>query len=324
MLGFFRRCYMPSMVNQITYPHSPLIKTLQSLSMLDSGLPHSRFVATVGQFIDFSEAFSLADFLGKVPNIAPKIAPKIASTKTPTINPPTSEESTTIQANAAEKAQADYLQVRGEVLALIMGSFVSEKEQANNDSANSPSNTEPQAFTAVPSALRVPQIGDDGFNAADNGLSAYLRFYQLYQSEMESRILPLHKRIRQQLTQQSSSLAQLAALDAKLGDILTSYSRKSLRAITTLLSQRFHYLGFDGVDSQTETNQTQTNEIQSKHLENTTSNSDNAHLNNHLQPFLNEVKSIMLAELDTRLQPTLGLIEALSIELSVKKEEENT
>ena len=100
---------MPSTVTHTTYPHSPLIKTLQSLSVLDSRLPHSRFVATVGQFIDFSEAFSLSVFLDKAPKIK---APKI---KAPAITAPNDQGNAC--ESASEKAKTHFLHARGELLA---------------------------------------------------------------------------------------------------------------------------------------------------------------------------------------------------------------
>jgi hypothetical protein len=308
---------MPSTVTHTTYPHSPLIKTLQSLSVLDSPLLHSRFVATVGQFIDFSEAFSLSVFLDKAPKI-----------NVPAIKAPSDQASAC--ESAAEKAKTHFLHVRGELMALIVRSFALEHSSVEKKSAES--NAEKMdhpPFAQRSSALRLPQAGDEGFNPNDDGLSAFLRFYSLYQSEMESRVLHLHTRIRRQLTSQSSGLAQLAALDGKLGEILTAYSRKALRVIPTLLTTRFHYLHTQYVDRQQPSTKTSTpaTEDESVHAgshagsrveKNVEKNTDKA-----VNAFLREMQSLLLAELDCRLQPSLGLIEALCSEFPEedKKEE---
>lgn len=268
---------MPPKSLSITHPSSPLIKTLQSLSVLDSALPHSRFVATVGQFIDFSEAFTLAGFLGVN---AGKVGTPLDIVSSDTDASGGGNSKTT-------QAQTRYLTARGEMMAFIVASFPTANTQDQRSGG-----------------LRLPRVGDDNFNEDDRGLSAYLRFYRLQQSEMEARILQLHTRIRRDLTAQSSSLAQLAALDGKLNEILSSYSRQALAVIPSLLRKRFHYLSNESQGISTLEQETGQEAItESDHV---------------LLAFLREMQTVLLAELDIRLQPTLGLIEALAIE-----EEEN-
>ena len=300
---------MPSTVTHTTYPHSPLIKTLQSLSVLDSRLPHSRFVATVGQFIDFSEAFSLSVFLDKAPKIK---APKI---KAPAITAPNDQGNAC--ESASEKAKTHFLHARGELLALIIRSFALEHSSVERSSIENDS----PPYAQRSSALRLPQVGDEGFNPNDDGLSAYLRFYSLYQSEMESRVLQLHTRVRRQLASQSSDLAQLAALDGKLGEILASYSRKALRVIPSLLTKRFHYLHSQYVDNQPPLTKMITEDEDSQLEQNVEKNVEKS-ADKAINAFLREMQSLLLAELDCRLQPTLGLIEALCSELPEKDQKE--
>ena len=265
---------MPPKSVSIAHPRSSLIKTLLSLSVLDSTLPHSRFVATVGQFIDFSEAFNLADFLGKVPAIAANNSDAgLAGTdRTETIS----------------DAQSRLLNTRGEMMLLIMASFNTPESASRTATSKT---TASKAMSKRSSSMRLPRVGDANFNEGDQGLSAYLRFYTLQQSEMESRIVQLHTRIRRDLTAQSSPLAQLAALDGKLNEVLASYSRKALGVIPSLLRKRFHYLFNERLFNESEA----------------------------LAAFLREMQTVLLAELEIRLQPTLGLIEALATE-----EEEET
>ena len=312
---------MPSTATHTTYPHSPLVKTLQSLSVLDSRLPHSRFVATVGQFIDFSEAFSLSVFLDKTPKIkAPNDPANACDNAGDSLGDSVGE-------SAEEKAKAYYLQARGEVMTLIVRSFAFEHSSVERPSAEGGSTEggstkgDSPPFAQRSSALRLPQAGDEGFNPNDDGLSAYLRFYSLYQSEMESRVLQLHTRIRRQLTSQSSGLAQLAALDGKLGEILTAYSRKALRVIPVLLTKRFHYLHSQYSETISKDDSLLVERSADKNVNrNADKNPDKA-----IHDFLREMQCLLLAELDCRLQPTLGLIDALCSEFPEQdKKEEQT
>ncbi|EGG94459.1 hypothetical protein IMCC1989_2760 [gamma proteobacterium IMCC1989] len=313
---------MPSTATHTTYPHSPLVKTLQSLSVLDSRLPHSRFVATVGQFIDFSEAFSLSVFLDKTPKIKAPNDPANAGDS--------------VGESVAEKAKAHYLQARGEVMTLIVRSFAFEHSSVERSSAEGGStkgvsteggSTEGGSppFAQRSSALRLPQAGDEGFNPNDDGLSAYLRFYSLYQSEMESRVLQLHTRIRRQLTSQSSGLAQLAALDGKLGEVLTAYSRKALRVIPVLLTKRFHYLHSQYSETISKDDSLLVEKGAGKSINRNRNRNADKNPGKAIHDFLREMQCLLLAELDCRLQPTLGLIDALCSEFPEQdKKEEQT
>jgi len=284
--------------------------------VLDSRLPHSRFVATVGQFIDFSEAFSLSVFLDKTPKIkAPNDPANACDNAGDSLGDSVGE-------SVAEKAKAHYLQARGEVMTLIVRSFAFEHSSVERPSAEGGSTKgDSPSFSQRSSALRLPQAGDEGFNPNDDGLSAYLRFYSLYQSEMESRVLQLHTRIRRQLTSQSSGLAQLAALDGKLGEILTAYSRKALRVIPVLLTKRFHYLHSQYSETISKDDSLLVEKSADKNVNrNADKNPDKA-----IHDFLREMQCLLLAELDCRLQPTLGLIDALCSEFPEKdKKEEQT
>ncbi|MGS2718288.1 DUF3348 family protein [Eionea flava] len=126
---------------------------------------------------------------------------------------------------------------------------------------------------------------------AEASLKVHQRFYSLQQSEMESRVLTLHRQICRQLTRYSPQLAQLVALDNKLAEILASHSRKAFGAIGHLMTKRF-------------------DEVLSR-LPDATLDAET------LSTFIAEMKMLLLAELDIRLHPTLGLVEAL-----IKEEEQ--
>jgi hypothetical protein len=290
-----------SVSTTIARPSAPLIKALESLSVLDSTLPHSRFVATVGQFIDFSEAFNLADFLARVPAITANSVGGAGIGGTDTVS----------------KAQTHFLTARGEMMSFIMASFATSEMAMSSTPSN-----------ATASTMRLPRVGDANVNEGDQGVSAYLRFYALQQSEMESRIVQLQTRIRRELTAVSSPLAQLAALDGKLNEVLASYSRKALAVIPSLLRKRFHYL-FNECPPVSQVT------LQEKHHERSPKKNqtkrdatlktlpetppENAY---PLPAFLREMQTVLLAELDIRLQPTQGLIEALAIEIETEEEDQ--
>jgi Protein of unknown function (DUF3348) len=109
----------------------------------------------------------------------------------------------------------------------------------------------------------------------------YRRYYLTQQRDMEQKVGPLRARLREALTQASPRLAQLAALDAALDGILSEREGKLLSALAQLLKKRF------------------------------------AHLRQSLPPaawlaqFGQELQTVLLAELDLRLQPAVGLLEAL-------------
>ncbi len=239
---------------------SPLIQRLHELSVLDDRLPHSRFVATVGKFIDFSEAIPLSEFLSELRHAAVSHGSHCHSA---------SDNNT-----GAAGAKAHYIRARGDMMAFIVQSFITED---------------------CPVSLRLPLVSDATYTHEDQGLGSYQRFYALHQREMESSVAKLQASVRGYLSANSPSLAQLVALESRLSEILTVYSRKALAVIPSLLAKRFHYLYFDPPQSVAGGGE-----------------------GSVLQTFLLEMQSVLLAELDSRLQPTLGLIEAL-----VKKEEES-
>ena len=146
-----------------------------------------------------------------------------------------------------------------------------------------------QTFTASHQDLpfRLPQATDHSFSQEDGGLSSYQRFYELHQSEMDIGVGRLLKDIRQSLSACSPKLARLVELDMALNTVLAPYSRKLLSAVPRLLAKRFRQLYtspfIDGGDIDTSL-------------------------------FVTEMRTVLLAELDIRLQPALGLMEALSIE----------
>jgi hypothetical protein len=130
----------------------------------------------------------------------------------------------------------------------------------------------------------------------------YKRYYIAHQREMELKIKPLRAKVRAAVAGLSSTLKQLATLDAALDGILVEREAMLLAKVPTLLERRFKQLRRSHQDAMT-----------SSGLE------DNADL--WMQPggwltrFGQEMQSVLMAELDLRMQPTVGLMEALDNEI---------
>ena len=129
----------------------------------------------------------------------------------------------------------------------------------------------------------------------------YRRFYSAQQGEMDVAIRPWRNKARRALTQAGGKLGQLASLDAALDKILSARERQLLATVPALLERRFALLASAHRQRVAETGQPD----------------DPARWGapgGWLADFGKELAMVLLAELDLRLQPTVGLIEALSNE----------
>ena len=125
----------------------------------------------------------------------------------------------------------------------------------------------------------------------------YRRFYSAHQREMEASLGPLRARVRAVLAQKTPALRQLAALDASLDIILCERESKLLGKVASLLQKRFMYLLRAHQQTLVDAGQTDKPELWTKP-------------GAWLARFCHELQTVLLAELDLRLQPTLGLLEA--------------
>lgn len=131
----------------------------------------------------------------------------------------------------------------------------------------------------------------------------YRRFYMAQQRDMELATGPLRAKARDVLARTSSALRTLAVLDSALDVILNERENKLLATVPGLLEKRFSQLL-----------QEHQNRLESAGL------TDNPaywmHAGGWLARFRTDLQTVLLAELDLRLQPTVGLIEALNHETS--------
>jgi hypothetical protein len=127
-----------------------------------------------------------------------------------------------------------------------------------------------------PSRIRWPEpVGEEAVP-----VEAYGKFYAANQREMEARVRGLQERVRDVLTGARPELAQLVSLESALGNAFQARARRLYAAIPAIVSRHLEQLRDAGVDA------------------------PEARLRD-------EVQTLLLAEVEARLLPVQGLIEAL-------------
>ena len=157
------------------------------------------------------------------------------------------------------------------------------------------------AASCSPQASKWPTLAAAADLDPAAAYAPYRRFYSAQQGEMEVAIRPWRNKARQALAQAGSKLGQLASLDAALDKILSARERQLLATVPALLERRFALLAGAHRQRLAETGQPD---------DPTRWGAPGG----WLADFGKELTMVLLAELDLRLQPTVGLIEALSNE----------
>lgn len=135
----------------------------------------------------------------------------------------------------------------------------------------------------------------------------YLRFYLALQRDMAANILKLRVTAREALAGASREHQTLAALDAAFAGFMQDHERKCLARVPLLLEQRFTELR-------------QNHLAQLADLKHDDEPSDWMQPGQWLAVFCQEMQCMLLAELELRLQPVLGLLDALNNETPEGKE----
>jgi len=136
----------------------------------------------------------------------------------------------------------------------------------------------------------------------------YRRFHAAHQRQMETVIRTLRSQVRGQVAK-SPALQQLAALDAEFENILHDREAVLLAKVAKLLEKRFAQALKQHIKKQAD--------IGAGADPNTAAADAGATTVKPwawLLPLRQELRTALLAELDTRLQPTLGLLEAFNQE----------
>ena len=138
----------------------------------------------------------------------------------------------------------------------------------------------------------------------------YHRFYSSHQRQFESKIQSLQLKARDALTGASAELAQLAALDAAVRDTLSGHTRKQLAVVPRLLGKRFDFLLQEHRQLQAESSPEGSEDPPEEEILKTWTRPDG-----WLGRFCGEMQGLLLAELEFRLLPVLGLVEAANEQL---------
>ena len=121
----------------------------------------------------------------------------------------------------------------------------------------------------------------------------YRRFQAAHQRQMESVVRTLRAQVRSQLAKSTPALQQLATLDAAFENILSEREAMLLGKVSRMLEKRFA----QGLKQHLKQHADEAAAPQDKPLA-------------WLMPVRQAMRTALLAELDARLQPTLGLVEA--------------
>jgi hypothetical protein len=149
-----------------------------------------------------------------------------------------------------------------------------------------------RSFSPQSAAVRIrlpeptPQAPQDPVTAYE----PYQRFYAAHQRQIDLSSRKLQTQVRKTAAGLSPQLARLAALDSALGDPLGSWSRQCFAAAPSLLGKRFIQL----------------------HRQCCPAAGEPGSWPLLLQDFCTEMRESLLAEIDARLLPVLGLIEAVN------------
>jgi len=121
----------------------------------------------------------------------------------------------------------------------------------------------------------------------------YKAFYLAHQKDLTSRVHGLRVYLRKAFSSTSDELLQLVVLDTVFGETLDTNLNNSLRSVPSLVEQRFTNLF--------ETLVTQKGGVEG---------CGKSHFSTTLNQFTSEVRELLNLELELRLQPALGLLEA--------------
>jgi hypothetical protein len=144
--------------------------------------------------------------------------------------------------------------------------------------------------------IRLPA---PAWHASTPGAADYLpyhRYYLAHQRDMGAAIAPLRASVRAGLAQRAPALRQLAALDGVLDQALAPRERSLLATVPQLLGRRFEQL------HQAHRNALTTPDDPARWLQ----------PGAWLHTFCQDMRVVLRAELELRLQPVAGLLEALN------------
>lgn len=180
----------------------------------------------------------------------------------------------------------EFIRVRTTIVQSIIDSFVSAAGVG----------VAPPSLPLVTAAISAAELTKYG---------RYQLFYVSRQKEIAVKLGKLRASIRAAVSSRSSRLAQLVVLDAALDEAISAPTQKLFAEIPRLLERRFQYLYLQ--------HQQVVASQDGEHGEGDWRLWSQA--GGWLEQFTGEMQGLLLAELEVRLQPVLGLIEALKEEV---------
>lgn len=183
--------------------------------------------------------------------------------------------------------QAELLRVRG---ALVDAIEADARPTAGSGRDSRPAPARPAATPAATAAA-----------AADPGFAPWQRRYLDRQRRMEARIGTLRGQVRQALARASPRMRQLATLDAILDQMFGEREKQLFATVPGFLERRFTELRPSVAD---EPGSPETPPVPPPA----------AGADDWRDRFESQFQAVLLAELDSRLQPVIGLIEAFAQE----------
>ncbi|MDX1692857.1 MAG: DUF3348 family protein [Ketobacteraceae bacterium] len=155
---------------------------------------------------------------------------------------------------------------------------------------------------AEPGRIRLPSPALGASREDLLNFEHYHRFYALHQREMDMKIERLRQQVREEIASISPGLAQLSVLDGAISDTLLVHTRRFLGVVPRLLEQRFRFLRPEQAPGQ-----------ETLDLEDDPESW--LRPGGWLARVYRDIQGLLLAELDVRVQPVMGLIEALNKEV---------
>ena len=196
-------------------------------------------------------------------------------------------------AASVDAAREEFLRVRMSLMRSVVGSF---------------------SQAAGPARIKLPSLEAGVPLDKLASFEPYHHFYAAHQREFASRIQALQLSVRDAISALSAELAQLAALDEALRDSLATHTRKNLAHIPKLLARRFDFLLRENQSHQ-----------DNQDMAEPVNQPDEDILGTWIRPngwlgrFFKEMQGLLLAELELRLLPVQGLVEAANEQVGNRK-----
>ncbi len=139
------------------------------------------------------------------------------------------------------------------------------------------------------------EVSDAGRGPLDEGMgfTPFRQCHQARQQAMEVSIGPLRERVRAALAEHQGEMARLAALDAVMAEVLAAQERRLLATVPALLARHFERLCGSGAEAEA------------------CGDAQSLDADARRELFRLDQQAVLLAELELRLQPVLGLLAAL-------------